>query len=100
MSSVPIEIERNEMGITHSDFERIFPRLVGDAEELDLGLVTTVNWVDGRRLIIHMSKEQQRKIAILRIPFVDIRFVFEDFLAEEAKRFMVRFDLAFHKGGG
>ena len=95
-----IEIERNGMGITHSEFERIFPRLVIDSEKIVLGPMTKVIWVGARSLTVHISKEKLRKIAMLRIPFVDIRFIFEGFVRHEVERFMARFDLAFHKGGG
>ena len=88
------------MGITHSDFRRIFPRLAEGSESFVMGAETTVDWSGGRRLTVYLSGEKVRKIALLRIPFVDIRFVFEGFFIHEAESFMGRFDLAFHKGGG
>ena len=95
-----IEIARNDMGITHSDFQRIFPRLIEDCKNFIVGTETTVNWSSGQKLTVYVSKEKIRNIAVLRIPYVDLRFVFVGFLLHDVERFMVRFDLAFHKGGG
>lgn len=94
------EVKRDEMGITHSDFRRIFPRLVEDANSHSGDLETEVIWDDGRQLRVSVSPEQIRKIALLRIPYVNISFEFQSFSSEARDQFMVRFDRAFHKGGG
>lgn len=93
---------RPEMGITRADFRRIFPRLFEAGQcALEAGADgATVNWPDGRHLHVTVSVERQRRIALLRIPYVDLDFRFEGFAAGDVDAFMVRFDRAFHKGGG
>ena len=93
-------VERLEMGITHSDYRRILPRLLDDASEQHIDLKTRVRWADGRRLDILVSPEKVRKIALLRMPYVNINFEFQGFTHSEMEAFMVRFDRSFHKGGG
>ncbi len=101
MSGRSAEVERrDEMGISHADFLRIFPRLVTDAAHADIGPDSRVSWPDGRTLRVQVSPEQRRRIALLSIPYVDIRFEFQGFSATAREAFMGRFDRAFQKGGG
>ena len=88
------------MGITHADYFRIFPRLIDDAAPVTLALQCSIQWPDGRRLAIAVSDEKIRKIALLRIPYVDISFSFHGFSDDGREAFMARFDRSFHKGGG
>lgn len=91
---------RPEMGITHADFRRIFPRLVSDATTVHGDLEVAVDWADGRGLRVAVSPEQIRRIARLRIPYVNIEFEFQGFSEDGLARFLRRFDAAFQKGGG
>ncbi len=95
-----VVVERPEMGISHADFRRIFPRLVSDAESDFDGGRASVRWQDGSRLVVHLSPEGERRIALLRLPTTDLRFEFHAFTASRCAAFMQRFDRAFQKGGG
>ena len=57
-----IEIARNDMGITHSDFQRIFPRLIEDCKNSIVGTETIVNWSSGQKLTVYVSKEKIRNM--------------------------------------
>lgn len=89
-----------EMGISHADFRRIFPRLIAPLEASHDGLVTTVTWPAGGRLEVRMSAERVRRLAGLGLPYVELQFFFDDFSAADEARFMQAFRTAFHKGGG
>ena len=89
-----------EMGLTHADFYRIFPRLVQPLVARYEGLNTVVEWPSGARLLVVMSPERIRRIAGLQLPYVALAFTFEDFSLAEEAIFMRRFAQAFHKGGG
>ena len=93
-------IERAEMGITQADFLRIFPRLVTTATSADIGMLSHIQWPAGMSLKVKVSQEFIRKIAAMRIPYVNIRFEFQGFTATARTDFMAHFDRAFHKGGG
>lgn len=93
-------IERAEMGITQADFLRIFPRLVTTATSVEIGMLTHIQWPDGTSLTVMVSQEFVRKIAAMRIPYVNIRFEFQGFTATSRTDFMAHFDRAFQKGGG
>ncbi len=88
------------MGISHADFRRIFPRVVGDAVRAEIDLQSRVEWQDGAVLEVNVSPELIRRIALLRLPYVNIRFVFQGFSETRRSEFMRRFDRAFQKGGG
>ncbi len=92
--------ERAEMGITHNDFRRIFPRLLTTATEMQIGLQSEISWGTTRKLKVEVSAEFVRKIALLRLPYVHIHFEFQGFTDAGADEFMANFDRAFHKGGG
>ena len=99
MSDV-IRLSRPDRGITHADFRRIFPRVVGDAVTLEGDLEAHVTWADGRSLAVRVSPEQFRRLARLKIPYVDIEFEFQGFSEDAVEVFMRRFEAAFQKGGG
>ena len=94
------QVKRPEMGLSHADFLRIFPRLLVDAEYSTSGLEPEARWADGRRLRVSVSAQHERKIALMRIPYVNICFWFHGFSAVEQADFLARFDRAFQKGGG
>ncbi len=89
-----------EMGMTHADFYRIFPRLVAPLTPRYDGLGTIVEWPSGARLRLVMSSERIRRIAGLQLPYIALAFTFEGFSATDEASFLRRFAQAFHKGGG
>lgn len=88
-----------EMGLTHSEFFRLFPlaaegyvyRIEGDTVILDQ---------DHRNLTIRLAAEGERRIALLAVPVTRVEFEFNGFSAEETQDFMGRFDRAYQRGGG
>ena len=90
---------KREYGLSHKDFFRIFPRIEPTWQQLDAHRVE-VNCEDGRALQIEISPEQVRKIASLRIPYIDITFRFARWSKEQRAEFFEVFDRAFQKGGG
>tara|TARA_R110002073_G_scaffold70620_4_gene174239 strand:+ start:1232 stop:1534 length:303 start_codon:yes stop_codon:yes gene_type:complete len=88
-----------EYGLSHSDFFRILPRIEPSWRQLDPGRVV-VSRDDGRSLEIAISPEQIRKLASLRIPYIDITFRFAGWTVEQRAEFFEYFDRAFQKGGG
>ncbi|MFP6681683.1 MAG: hypothetical protein VCB07_05735, partial [Gammaproteobacteria bacterium] len=59
------EIER-EFGLSHLDFQRIFPRVEPEAKKLS-DLSFELERGDGRRLQIELSDEHIRRLATLKI---------------------------------
>lgn len=88
-----------EYGLSHTDFFRIFPRIEPSWQQLDPHHVT-VSRDDGRSLQVEISPEHIRKLASLRIPYVDITFRFAGWTEEQRAEFFDYFDRAFQKGGG
>lgn len=88
-----------EYGLSHRDFFRIFPRIEPAWRQLDAHRVA-VTRVDGRLLEIEITAEQVRKLASLRIPYIDITFRFTGWTQEQRAEFLEYFDRAFQKGGG
>ena len=92
-------VKTREMGMTHRDFFRTFPAVARETP-----------WrQDGNKVLLGDSKKQvailigpegERRIALLTLPTVNLRFEFEGFDETEAGSFMARFDLAFRRGGG
>jgi hypothetical protein len=88
-----------EMGIGHAEFLRTLPRAVAglpytvedDTVILDDG---------GRRLRISLSPRGERVVGSVRLPTSVVSFKFSGYTRGEVERFMNRFDLYFHRGGG
>ncbi len=88
-----------EMGISHSDFFRIFPAVIHGRsfERLPDGIRFEES---ERRVLVRLSAESQRRLGMLRIPVTTIRLQFEGHTEAEVESFMARFDRHFHRGGG
>lgn len=88
-----------EMGVTHSDFLRTLPKALGEIPFYITGATVTVQ--DGpRRLTIRLGPEQERRIAMLRLPATQVHFEFLDYREVEIATFMRRFERCFQRGGG
>lgn len=100
MESPSIEFEfTREYGLSHADFFRILPRIEPTWRQVGARRVA-VGRADGRSLEIEISPEQIRKLASLRIPYIDITFRFAGWTQEQRAEFLEYFDRAFQKGGG
>ena len=88
-----------EMGITHSEFFRLFP-LAAEGYDYAIEGDTVTLGQSHRSLIIRLSAESERRIALLTVPVTRVEFEFDGFDKHEIAAFMERFDRAFQKGGG
>ena len=87
------------MGISHSDFFRIFPAVVHGRpfERLSGG----IRFEESERLLlVRLSAESRRCLGMLRIPLTVICLQFEGYTQADVDSFMARFDRHFHRGGG
>jgi len=87
------------MGITHSDFFRLLPKAMGD-HSYTVNNNTVNADVDGGKLTINLGAQQERRIALMRIPFVIVSFDFDSIADEAIEAFVQHFDLHFQRGGG
>ncbi|ASJ70184.1 hypothetical protein IMCC3135_00290 [Granulosicoccus antarcticus IMCC3135] len=88
-----------EMGLTHADFWRLLPRAMGK-QPYTLNGDTVQTTVDTGTLEITLGPPEERRIALLRLPYsvVSFRFVGVDEVQQLA--FKAHFDLHFQRGGG
>ena len=99
MLTRPGRIVTREMGISHSDFFRIFPAVI-DRQPFER-IADGVRYADrDRRLTIALSPEAHRRLGKLSIPLTTLRFEFNGYTGDEVEQFMERFDRHFHRGGG
>ena len=88
-----------EMGLTHDDFWRLLPRAMGEhAYEIQGNTVHAK--VHGGTLEIHIGELQERRIALMCIPFAEVSFRFRDIAESDQQAFKAHFDLRFQRGGG
>ena len=55
---------------------------------------------DGRRWSVRLSDPRDRVIGSLRVPRVDVEFVFQRYDLADINAFMTRFQAHFRRGGG
>lgn len=88
-----------EMGLTHDDFWRLLPRAMGQHVYTVTGNVVHAQ-LNGGTLDITLGPPQQRRIALLALPYSVVSFLFKGVTAEEQLAFKAHFDLYFQRGGG
>ncbi len=88
-----------EMGLTHDDFWRILPRAMGEHPYKRQGDLVLAD-IESGSLQISLGPAQERKIALLRLPFSVVAFRFEGVQQEQQMAFKSHFDLHFQRGGG
>ena len=86
-------------GLTHAEFFRSLPSAIENHPFRIEGQRVTIDY-DNRSVEIELGVQQVRKIALLEIPYTDLRFTFKGFDQQEMDAFMHRFDLYFRRGGG
>lgn len=87
------------MGLTHDDFWRLLPRAMGHHHYERKGDEVHAT-IDGGKLVIALGPPQERKIALLRIPYSEVVFTFTDVQEEQRAAFKTHFDLHYQRGGG
>lgn len=88
-----------EMGLTHDDFWRLLPKAMGEHSYEVEGTVVNAS-VSGGTLKIILGPTQERRIALLRLPYSEVSFEFNDVALEHQQAFKAHFDLHFQRGGG
>lgn len=88
-----------EMGITHSEFFRLFP-LAAEGYDYAIEGSTVSLKRNQQNLTIKLSVEGERRIAMLAVPVTRVEFEFEGFREPEIVAFMGRFDRAYQRAGG
>ncbi|MGR8947370.1 MAG: hypothetical protein ACU84Q_04930 [Gammaproteobacteria bacterium] len=88
-----------EFGLSHGDFYRIFPRVWPQYEKRDALSVTLDLEPDGE-VSIELSEQKYRRLATLKIPYMDIVFVFKGVDESQRVEFFEKFERSFQKGGG
>ena len=99
MSKVVVE---KQMGYTRSEFLRVLPKALGSDTFTQSVDGKTIEYGSGKgRLVITLSEERVREITpLVRIPYMDVTFEFNDFADDDLTVFRKRLDRSFQKGGG
>jgi hypothetical protein len=96
--AIPVVLER-EMGCTRAELARWLTGATGGAPASVEGEEVTLA-VGGGRVEISLREEAPRRLALLSIPVLRVRFRFIG-LGEEAREdFLARFDAYTRRGGG
>ena len=88
-----------EMTITHAEFLRSLVPAVAPATFTVDGLSISVIGAPGK-VEITLSEQRERRIALLRLPVVDVAIELSGFEPDALARFLTQFDRAFQRGGG
>jgi len=94
-----VESFSKEMGVSHDDFFRLLPRAMGDTPYTVEGMKVLGNLSEGS-VTIELGEQQVRRIALMAIPFAEVKFSFDGVSDDERTQFMTYFDLRFQRGGG
>ena len=89
---------RFEMGYTPAEFRQRLPALA--EVEYDPERSQFDHFEAGRRWSLRLSDPRDRVIGSLRVPRVDVEFVFQRYELADINAFMTRFHAHFRRGGG
>ena len=99
VDSIPDIHYSSELGITHSDFFRYLPKAMGE-HAYQINGNTVHGKVYAGTVDISIGEQQERRIALMCIPFARVSFVFRGVTNEQYQAFKNHFDLRFQRGGG
>ena len=88
-----------EMGISHTDFFRILPAVVGSSNPATIKSIVYIQQQSGT-VKIRLGPEEKRRLGSLSLPVTMLSFSFDGFQEHQIEEFMRRFDLCFRRGGG
>ena len=97
-SDYPEQFER-DVGCSEAEWLGWMPRAIGAHPWQQAGASITVQ-VGAGRLTMQWQALPERRIALLRLQRLQVRFSFEGVDAEQRKAFMKPFDLSMQRGGG
>lgn len=89
----------DDMALTHADFFRVLPSAMGEHPYRVEGMTVYAEIHNGT-VQIAVGDQQERRIALVRIPHATIRFHFRGVTQAEQAAFKAYFDLRFQRGGG
>jgi len=87
------------MGLTHADFFRLLPAAMGE-HPFSIEGMTVRGTLHNGTVEITLGAQQERCIALLRIPYAQVSFHFRGVTQAEQVKFKEYFDLRFQRGGG
>lgn len=88
-----------EMGLTREEFFKCLPQAIAHREFTVTNSQVRIQF-ESCAVIIELGEERIRSIALLRLPYMEVRFTFLGFSVQEREEFMDRFNLYFRRGGG
>jgi hypothetical protein len=91
-------IINKEMGITHAEFFRNIPRVLGDDFNQQADRVILEG--DGKSLEISISEQGERRIALFVLPVTHVTLTFKGYSDVDVTKTIAAFDRAFQRGGG
>lgn len=92
---------KRDMGYSEREFFRILPSaLMGYEHSVVNNQVIIVDSDGNQRLQITINRLPERELGMIKIPRIEVEFVFENFSPEERRKFMTRFDQSYQRGGG
>jgi len=94
-----LTVIQRQFGLSHADLQRLLPRFT-DADVSFSGSDFVLVFANKRQLAISLGPERERRLGLMRIPFVDLEFTFKGWEPSDIHGFMARFDRMFQKGGG
>lgn len=95
----PVHSFTRELGLTHAEFHRSLPPAIAHHPFTFENGQVQIDYEE-RSVTIELGAQQQRSIASLRLPYVEVRFTFVGFSTPEREDFMERFERYFQRGGG
>ena len=92
---------KREMGFTRSDLLRCIGDAFGASVQVaDNEITVLLAGEQDRRVVIRLSAQYERRIALLRLPVLDVEIAFHGVDRVAAQAFMERFDMYTRRGGG
>ena len=99
MGELPDIEYTDDMAVTHADFLRLLPSAMGEHPYRIEGMTVYAEIHNGT-VEIAVGAQQERRIALMRIPHAAVRFCFRGVTQAEQAAFKAYFDLRFQRGGG
>jgi hypothetical protein len=97
--SPPPEAFEREYGFTEADWLRCLPG-AASPHELQIGPGGARIGIGVGALALHWAAQPPRRIALVRLPRLQVGFHFDGLDGAARESFMRRFDLFMHRGGG
>jgi hypothetical protein len=94
-----ITVVIREMGLSHAEFFRTLARALA-GWRFKIQSNTVVVFEQERCLKITLAPEQERRIAMLRLPVTQVTFTFHGYSDAQSNTFLRHFERYFQRGGG